>query len=511
MAYFINKNNKSSFSNTSVPATEELFTERKTAIVVDKRLSLCVQYKGYSRSSNQRNERMSDVRRLRSQTGPANPSLLTQPCSQTLPRDPKKIKTPQKKHSKDDLDIPKPYLINGPVRRAPLPPGHRQKKEENKRMPRRAAPPPPSLPSKTLQSNPTVKMPCSTMDNQLDDIYEIPEKATDNTRHSSSLDVKKKKCFPPPVPTSPRPLLSQKCVSHLNLDQCSITEKEEEGTESIYEETNCQPPTLPPSTGTADPTPPPLPPRTSSTVLQPPKPPLSQPPPSKPPAPDPTIAQIPLRPPKGIQIAQGSTSGQEEDDDLYTEMSSIVKELGTQQHQENDDEYICMGEAIMFRNQFTEKEKSIYTEMNTNSILQNQTSEPVAIDSQPSIQSYSDNENEQEEYTAMDIPSGSYVKMICDKLITSGSVSVHKAPPIPPKPILEPPSQHVVERKPRTIPRQKMSAPHMPPPSPPHDSNINSLMEGSTCSYEPVSCKPTEKETDNQIYEPVSVTEELYV
>ena len=98
----------------------------------------------------------------------------------------------------------------------------------------------------------------------------------------------------------------------------------------------------------------------------------------------------------------------------------------------------------------------------------------------PALVPSDDDEDTDSNYMRMSEPTTvGYVKMMRDNL-TKG-MTASKPPPIPPKPASEP-----GQTKRMVVPKQKMSFPHLPPPSPPQLHNTSSLDEVDDTLYESI-------------------------
>ena len=447
-------------------------------------------------TDNRRRSTMADGRRGRSHTGP-NPSLINQPHSFTLPRGlgagsrsaDRTISLSAQHSSKDDMAImPRPYLFTGPKRQAPLPPSKQATTSQQlqKFLPKRRAPPPPPPPAtgNTVSpmgtnlrkfSPPDAITNCSddTVTEDIESLYELPEKSL-----MSANVTLKPKAFrdppAPPIPSTPRPSLSH-AASVL-----SIWKAVDEDTESIYEETNCHL-----SFGSSAP-PPPLPPR--SFNVQPPFPPLSRPPSFKPPAPDPTL--ISSSSATAMQSREETNTEQEEYTEMCLTSSAIENQLKNNQVEEED--YIIMEEAVKSRDLY---KKEMEEKDELSSTRSDFPSSSTVDHSQ--IDDYTESEGN---YMEMNVPSGSYVKMVHDSLTN--------APPIPPKPASFGNSNSTFEseKRFRAVPKQKFSIPRIPPPPVPVSSSPPPPLppHGVMTEEQPVA---TEEDT---LYEPVSQGETVY-
>ncbi len=434
---------------------------------------------------------MTDKRRLRSHTGPNHFNVNETVHSYTLPRGENRSRHASvsvKPRSKDDSSILRPYLINRPVRPAPPPPNKQNKKE----MPRRKAPPPPVAGPPPFIGDVTITP--ELHDDEDESLYELPEKSL-----SSVNVVLKPKILrePPPVPSSPRPSLPR-----LPSISNRLINEEEYETESIYElEINYQP-----SIESITP-PPPLPPRSMSTVKPPAIPaPVSKPPTvpplSKPPAIPPLSRPPSFKPPSPCSSPINSPM---QEDESYTEMfmgvdnSQMLKEI-------DEDEYILMEDAIKSRNQFVQKmgvnkkeenakslsidvtklklnetatstpqnmnpkieEKDTYLEMGTDNyvkMMRDTLSRKMSAGNVPPIPSKLSLEEEDNE-NYMEMGSSEYTKIVRDTLKNGKKSAV--CPPVPPKPsTLCCGTGDNLEKRFRSVPKQKLSFPHFPPPDPP--------------------------------------------
>ena len=342
--------------------------------------------------------------------------------------------------SRDDiLTAAKPYYVHGPKRQAPKPPPATKQQQKSTTLPRRRAPPPP--PSNVLGKSHGM---ISQNEDMEESLYSLPDRSHHNRRLLSQKE-------PPPIPKTPRPSLA-------------VLVKDSDS-ESIYEETTIsyttpvkESPSLPA---------PPLPPR--SSLVQPPIPPRSCPPTFKPPPINPlseTVVPSSLHPPVPPLTSVFLPSDNEIQDlevqEEYTDM------LFNDEHVE-DDEYILMDEAIKSRDLYKEQQ-----------LQGSQTPDAVLVPS--------DDEDTECNYMRMSGPTNvGYVKMMRDNL-TKG-MTTSKPPPIPPKPTSE---SGLTKRM--VVPKQKMSFPHLPPPSPPQLYNTSSSLD----------------EVNDTLYESIHQGEDLY-
>ena len=431
------------------------------------------------------------VTRARSRTGP-NPSLINSPHSQTLSREycigPAHYIPTQ--HSKDDMDITnktskRVYLTDGPARPAPPPPGSR----ESKRKPVRRAPPPP--PTQKLSHQALLSPP---VDEDLYDALSLPlHLQIKKTELSGSFNSLGNRTSPPPVPISPRPFLSSSITLPRNTKLASSTPPNSisltDGEDSIYEETSQYDPSLS--------VPPPLPPRVKSLI--PPSPPHSSPPPPKPPAPLPTnlsspdLPSFPTHPPNIIQESspQEKYVLQEDEEMLphlsHKQLSEHISQSGIEQLSGHISQsgIELSDKNIVTEMKFDEEEDELYTEM-------------ASITTNRDEKFQQEMEDTYTEMRPIELTSGTYVKMMHDKLQKSNFLML---PPLPlkstspqstPMPKIPPKIAQKPAAKLNRVPRNKLSAPHLPPLPPPI------LRE-----FESTGIQETETD-DGDLYEPIA-------
>lgn len=410
-------------------------------------------------------------------------------------------KTPQ---TKDD-SVLKPYVRTGPKRTAPQPPPpsnihNRQivSTHTTGSLPRRKAPLPPTIASASVPSRPSnilqnTSTGTDSMNEANDCLYELPSTKSYNTRRKPPLPSSVlAQEHPPPVPNSPRPSFRSMSVSQINLM---------EDTDSIYETTNSSqdssihgdsipnesavtPPPLPPripsatklssssitSVGGGSPTmthsrpPPPIPARIPLSfdpiVPPPPLPPVSRPPLFKPPSPPPINEKEPRL----------------QEDDAYMEMTLASTPLpsttGTNEHdgEGGDDEYILMGTAIKSRDKYLSEQEE---QSRINSCNSSGVDDTTVELGQTEEDSYMEMNalTKDDSYVRM-IPSREQQNSVDVKMINSEHVPLQMTageppPPLPPKPTVPTVNQTMIVRKHlRSVPKQRLSAPHLPPPPP---------------------------------------------
>ena len=285
-------------------------------------------------------------KRGRSKTGPIDISVSTW----TLPRGTKNKVEHSFHRSLDDMSTPKGnrvYLNGGPVRPAPLPPS---------KKPSRKAPKPPASKQTTT----------GTISYSEQQLYDAPGLCM---QHSPLMPGPPSSPLPPPVPTSPRPtstsrihsLSKPKLIPQPSLPEDSIYELAPLPTSSTINHQEVPPP-LPARINQSGN----LPPKPPSTLripsLKPPAPPPTQPPRSRPAPPLPPVPPIPPKPAYMREPMEGINSTycdldsiqeachnihqvkvdkveDENEDDVYTEMSAIGgNHMKEEEEEEEEDE-----------------------------------------------------------------------------------------------------------------------------------------------------------------------------